>query len=123
MCHVLIIEDEVLIALDLQEMLASAGATTFSFAETERGAVDAARRLRPDVIMSDVTLREGTGPDAVATIHAEFGPLPVIYLTATPEACAQCDPPVRVLSKPVAPRALCEAFRAVAPHQSGMRQG
>ena len=115
MCHVLIIEDEVLIALDLQEMLASAGATTFSFAETERAAIDAARLRRPDVILSDVMLREGTGPKAVATIQRELGPLPVIYVTATPEACAQCDPPARVLTKPVATTAVRAAFRAVAP--------
>ncbi len=43
MCHVLIIEDEALIALDLQEMLSSAGATTFSFAETQGDAIEAAR--------------------------------------------------------------------------------
>lgn len=115
MCHVLIIEDEVLIALDLQEMLASAGAATFSFAETERAAIDAARLRRPDVIMSDVMLREGTGPMAVATIQRELGPLPVIYVTATPESCAECDPPARVLIKPVAVTAVRAAFRAVAP--------
>jgi CheY-like chemotaxis protein len=114
-CHVLIIEDEALVALDLQDMVASAGATTFSFAETERGAIAAARRRRPDVIMSDVMLREGTGPQAVATIQDEWGPLPVIYVTATPEACTGCDPPARVLTKPVATTAVRAAFRAVAP--------
>ena len=115
MCHVLIIEDEVLIALDLQEMLSSAGATTFSFAETEREAVDAARQHRPDVIMSDVILREGTGPQAVAMIQDEMGPLPVIFVTATPESCNSCDPPAIVLGKPVIDAKVREAFRAVAP--------
>ena len=88
MCHVLIIEDEALIALDLQDMLSTAGATSFSFAETEREAVDAARIQRPDVIMSDVMLREGTGPHAVESIQGEMGPLPVIFITSTPLACA-----------------------------------
>jgi CheY-like chemotaxis protein len=114
-CHVLIIEDEALIALDLQEMLSTAGATTFSFAETERGAIEAARAHKPDVIMSDVMLREGTGPAAVEAIQGEMGPLPVIFVTATPEACAACDPPAVVLGKPMVDAAVRLAFQAVAP--------
>jgi len=115
MCHVLIIEDEALIAIDLQEMLLSAGATTFSFAETEHEAVAAARLQRPDVITSDVVLREGSGPRAVETIQNEMGPLPVIFITATPEACVSCDPAARVLGKPVMDMAVRAAFQAVAP--------
>jgi CheY-like chemotaxis protein len=114
-CHVLIIEDEALIALDLQEMLSGAGATTFSFAETEGDAIEAARLLRPDVIMSDVMLREGTGPQAIAVIQGEMGPLPVIFVTATPESCNSCDPPAIVLGKPAIDAKVREAFRAVAP--------
>jgi CheY-like chemotaxis protein len=114
-CHVLIIEDEALIAIDLQEMLALAGATSFSFAETEHEAVEAARRQRPDVITSDVVLREGNGPRAVETIQNELGQMPVIFITATPEACLARDPPARVLGKPVLDAAVREAFQAVAP--------
>jgi len=114
-CHVLIIEDEALIALDLQEMLELAGATTFSFAETESEAVDAARQHRPDVIMSDVMLREGTGPKAVELIQGEMGPLPVIFITATPAACTIYDPPAIVLGKPMVDTQVREAFRLVAP--------
>ena len=115
MCHVLIIEDEALIALDLQDMVAAAGAKTFSFAETERDAVDAARARRPDVILSDVMLREGTGPKAVETIQGEMGPLPVIFITATPETCAASDPRAVVLAKPITNARVREAFRAVVP--------
>ena len=115
MCHVLIIEDEALIALDIQDMLATAGATTFSFAETEREAVRAAREHRPDVIMSDVMLREGSGPQAVETIQSEMGPLPVIFITATPSACSTCGPPAIVLGKPMVDVQVREAFQLVAP--------
>jgi len=112
MCHVLIIEDEALIALDLQDMVAAIGAKTFSFAETEREAIDAARAQRPDVILSDVMLREGSGPKAVETIQGEMGPLPVIFITATPETCAAADPHAIVLAKPIVDARVCEAFRA-----------
>jgi CheY-like chemotaxis protein len=47
MCHVLIIEDEALVALHLETILADYGATSFSFAETEAEAVRQARRRLP----------------------------------------------------------------------------
>ena len=115
MCHVLIIEDEPLLAFDLQDMLSAVGATSFAFAETEEEAVTEARARRPDVITSDVMLREGTGPRAVALILGEIGPVPVIFITGSPDQCAPCDPPARVLAKPVADEMVCAAFREVAP--------
>ena len=111
MCHVLVIEDEVLVAMHLEAMLSDCGATSFAFAETEAEAVAAARRTIPGLITSDVRLREGHGPHAVAAILKELGPLPVIFITATPERCIPCDPPARVLSKPVHEMSIVEAFR------------
>jgi CheY-like chemotaxis protein len=111
-CHVLIIEDELLVALDLQDMLASAGATSFSFASTEDDAVEEARTRKPDVITSDVNLREGKGPAAVAKIQRELGPLPVIFITASPEACQAVEPPASVLAKPVRETVVQMAFYA-----------
>ena len=81
MCHVLIIEDEPLIALDLEELLGRYGALTFSFADSQRGAIDASRDIRPDFILSDVSLLEGTGPLAVQAIRCELGVIPVTGLS------------------------------------------
>ncbi|WP_010188130.1 response regulator [Sphingomonas sp. PAMC 26605] len=116
MCHVLIIEDEMLIALDLQCQLEALGATSFSFADTQTEAIDAARERRPDFITSDVALLEGTGPRAVETILRELGPVPVIFVTGTPQDCKPCAPPGRVLSKPLHSAAFAAAFRDLAPN-------
>ena len=116
MCHVLIIEDEALIALDLQDILATTGASTFAFAETEQEAIESARLQRPDVITSDVMLREGSGPRAVQAIQLEMGDMPVIFITATPSACLPCPAPAQILSKPVSDAAVRRAFRAVTAH-------
>lgn len=110
MCHVLIIEDEAFIAMDLQQMLEKEGATSFAFAETEDGAIAAAVARRPDVITSDVKLAEGTGPAAIKSIYAILGAIPVIFITGTPSDCTPCEPPGVVLSKPVDARAVREAF-------------
>lgn len=114
MCHVLIIEDEPLIALDLEDLLEQNGALTFSFADGQRAAIASSRDIRPDFILSDVSLLEGTGPLAVQAIRGELGAIPVIFVTATPEACSPCAPPGQVFRKPIDRRAIGAAFRRMA---------
>jgi CheY-like chemotaxis protein len=109
-CHVLIIEDEPLVAMAIQDILASEGATSFEIAETEKAAVLAATANEPRVITSDVKLLEGTGPAAVAEIHERLGPIPVIFITGTPEECSPCNPPGSIVRKPFTERAIIAAF-------------
>ena len=112
MCHVLIIEDEALIALNLQSLLSENGATSFDIAETEQEAVSAARAHRPDVILSDVNLKSGTGPGAVRIIRRLFGLLPVIFVTASPDGCQSYRESSCILGKPLDEAAVAGAFRA-----------
>ncbi len=114
MCHVLIIEDDAIAALDVMQTLRGEGATSFSFADTEREAVRCAQEMRPAVITSDVMLASGSGPGAVYAIEAELGPLPVIFITATPDQCEPCGPHP-VLEKPFGASHLAAVFRSVAP--------
>jgi two-component system, response regulator PdtaR len=116
MCHVLIIEDDALLALDLESLLSTYGATSFSFAMTEDQAVDLAGRNRPAIITADVRLREGTGPAAVARINEGIGPIPAIFITGTPDECRPCNPPHRVMEKPFDDLLLARAFQEMAFH-------
>ncbi len=111
MCHVLIIEDDVLIAMSVQALLADNGATSFDLADTEADAITAARDKRPAIIVSDVSLRVGTGPAAVKAIHALHGEIPVIFVTATP---GSGDLPGPVFEKPMHEPSLVMAFRQMA---------
>ncbi|MHB8283673.1 MAG: response regulator [Caulobacteraceae bacterium] len=115
MCHVLIIEDEVLFALELSLILGAAGATSFDVAETADEALYAASIRRPDIITSDIKLRTGNGVQAVAAIHAALGPVPVIFITASPDECAHLARPARVLGKPLHESTIARAFRDLAP--------
>ncbi|RYF20538.1 MAG: response regulator [Oxalobacteraceae bacterium] len=115
MCHVLIIEDDPFVSMHLSLLAEDAGATSIGTADTESEAVTAARDRRPDVILSDVRLIEGTGPRAVARIYTDCGPIPVIFVTGTPEECEPCHYAEAVLGKPVNDRALKSAFARVAP--------
>ena len=101
MTHVLIIEDELLLAEILRYALEDEGVTSFDFATTEEAAVAAAIAHIPDLITSDVRLDAGTGPNAVATIFQRLGEIPVIFVTGTPAECVPCNPPGRVLTKPL----------------------
>jgi CheY-like chemotaxis protein len=110
--HVLIIEDEPLIAMSIQNALEDAGATSFHIVQKEADAVNSARLQRPTFITSDVQLKEGNGPAAVKTIRHELGDIPVIFVTATPEQCMPCNPPGSILAKPFENDDLERAFRA-----------
>ncbi len=115
MCHVLIIEDDALAAMDIRSTVQRAGATSFSFADTHRDAVESAREARPEVIISDVMLATGFGPEAVREIHREHGEIPAIFVTATPDQCRGCDPD-RILEKPFSEHRLVTLFRSVKPN-------
>ena len=84
-------------------------------AVTEDEALASALARRPSIITSDVKLVEGTGPQAVRRIHEQLGAVPVIFITATPEDCKPCDPPGRILRKPMDQRAVIEAL-----HETGV---
>lgn len=114
LCHVLIIEDEWLIAEHLAILAEDAGATSVAMASTENEAVQAAYDHRPDIILSDVILSAGTGPCAVRTIIAALGEIPVIFITATPGRCQPSMPTAVVLDKPFDAANLTSTFRLLA---------
>ncbi|MEO5937811.1 MAG: response regulator [Sphingomonas sp.] len=114
-CHVLIIEDEWLIAEHLSYLAEQAGATSIATACTEDEAVQAALEHLPGIILSDVRLLAGTGPHAVQLIVAAMGDIPVIFITGTPEDCHPCGASSVILHKPIDPAWVMETFRRLAP--------
>lgn len=116
MCHVLIIEDEPLIAEFVADIAERAGATSIDFAMSEQEATQAAHDHLPAVILSDVNLREGgRGPRAVQSICSVAGAIPVIFITGTPEDCDPCDDAIAILAKPIQPELVMAAFARVRP--------
>ncbi len=82
---VLIIEDEPLIAMDLESVVTSIGHTVKHVARTRKEAVAAFRLKRPGLILADVQLADASsGLDAVNDILSEAD-VPVIFITAYPE--------------------------------------
>lgn len=80
--HALIIEDEVLIAMAIENILADFGFVTFAIAESEDEAVRLAHEHCPDLITSDVRLASGCGIDAVRRIGRDRR-IPTVFITAS----------------------------------------
>ena len=82
---VLIIEDEPLIAMDLQRMLQDLGHRVTSIARTHKDALRAAAIQKPGLVLADIRLADGSsGLDAVNDILGTFA-VPVVFVTAYPE--------------------------------------
>ncbi|MGI4977502.1 MAG: PhyR family response regulator anti-anti-sigma factor [Janthinobacterium lividum] len=120
---VLIIEDEPIIAMDLEELVAGCGHRVVGVACSEAEAVEIALRTRPGLILADVNLGHGgDGASAVATISRQHQ-APVIFVTAYPERLltGEAVEPAFVITKPFEPLTL-----AIATYQAvtgGVRLG
>ncbi len=84
--RILIIEDEPIIAMDLQSIVTEMGHEVTGVARTRDGAVKLAQAAQPDLILADIQLADkSSGIDAVNDLLMELGERPVIFITAFPE--------------------------------------
>ena len=112
---VLIIEDEPVIALDIESMVQELGHDVIGVARTERQAISEVRRRRPGLVLADIQLADGSsGLDAVNTILKEIE-VPVIFVTAYPERLLTGNKPepAFLITKPFQPEALKAAISQV----------
>ena len=113
---VLIIEDEPIIAMDIEELVQGCGHRVVGVAATERDAVEIARRTRPGLILADINL--GAGGDGAAAVARilQGHRTPVIFVTAYPERLLTGEEvePAFVITKPFEPIMLAVAtYQAV----------
>jgi len=102
---VLIIEDEPIIALDLENLVTELGHKVVAIAATKDDAVAKAKSERPGLVLADINLGEGgSGIDAVSEILASFD-IPVIFITAYPEKLltGERPEPTYLIAKPFLP--------------------
>jgi DNA-directed RNA polymerase specialized sigma24 family protein len=102
--RILIIEDETLIAMDLNDIVTTLGHTVVATADTAARAIAAAMAHRPDLVLADIQLADGSsGIDAVQEILAQVS-VPVIFITAFPDRLltGQRPEPTFLISKPYA---------------------
>jgi len=84
--RVMIIEDEAIIAMDLESIVSDMGHRITGIARTETDAMKLYNDEKPDLILSDIALADGSsGIDAVNRIFENTPETPVIFITAYPE--------------------------------------
>jgi PAS domain S-box-containing protein len=84
--RILVVEDEAVVALDVQGRLRRLGYEVVGTASSYASALSQAAAARPDLVLMDIALRDG--PDGIAAaerLRAELG-VPVVFLTAFADA-------------------------------------
>jgi len=111
---ILIVEDEPLIAQDIQNKLRNQGYTNTYIVDNGIDAVNHVTRIPPDLILMDIVLPgDMDGIQAATLIKQQFN-IPIIYLTAYSNQDfldrAQITDPMAYILKPVAERELYAAL-------------
>jgi DNA-directed RNA polymerase specialized sigma24 family protein len=102
---ILIIEDEPLIAMDIEEMVEGLGHRVVGIARTHAEATAMFNKTRPRMVLADIQLADGSsGIDAVNEILASAA-VPVIFITAFPERLltGERPEPAFLVTKPFNP--------------------
>lgn len=103
--RIFIIEDEPLIAASLSQLVKSMGHSIAGIAVTREQAVQAVLETKPDLVLADIQLADGSqGTDAVLEIWSSFS-VPVIFVTAFPERMltGTAGEPAFLIPKPFRP--------------------
>jgi len=102
---VLIIEDEMFIAMDLESLVQQLGHNVIGVARTHGEAVEITKKKKPGLILADIQLADGSsGLDAVNELLRTFE-VPVIFITAYPERflTGERPEPAFLIAKPFQP--------------------
>jgi CheY-like chemotaxis protein len=112
---VLVVEDEVLIAMSLSDVLQEMGLTVCATADSAGEAIALAGEHRPSLVLMDIRLRGGgDGVDAAQEIRKRYC-IPILFLTGSCEqdVVERVKDLGRLLIKPVSPEQLRAEVNAV----------
>jgi DNA-directed RNA polymerase specialized sigma24 family protein len=110
--EVLIIEDEPVIAADIEGIVRELGHEVGDVVATRQEALAAARKSAPGLVLADIQLADGSsGVDAVRDILREHD-APVIFITAFPERLltGERPEPTFLITKPFQPETVKAAI-------------
>jgi PAS domain S-box-containing protein len=122
---VLIVEDERIVAKDLQQTLAGMGYDAFAIASSAEEALSRASEKCPDLVLMDIRIKgKRDGIETAALLRERFG-VPVVYLTAHADEAtierAKKTEPHGYLMKPVKSAELRSAIE-VSIHKHAMEK-
>lgn len=117
--RILIVEDEFLIALELESLLQDAGHDVVGIAATSEEAMALGQQLAPDLAFVDIHLADGLTGIEVCRRLSDQHQVTVLFMTANskriPEDCAGAR---GVIAKPYTERGVKEALAYVTAEQA-----
>jgi CheY-like chemotaxis protein len=101
---ILIVEDEFIIALDIEDTLKSMGYDTLNHILTGKKAIDKVKSYKPDLVLLDIFLKDNiTGLDVAEVLNKKN--IPFVFITASANDSifykAEELKPVDIVSKPI----------------------
>lgn len=117
-CRVLVVEDEIFVAAELESVVEDMGLEPVGIAADQRSALALANRA--DIALIDLNLHDGPTGLGIGRILAQTHGVTVLYITANPSQLGEGVPgTIGVLPKPVSDSDLRAALSyAVARHQA-----
>ena len=112
--HLLIVEDERIVAKDIEYSLKTLGYKVTGIASTGENALQKAKENRPDLVLMDIRLKGGMdGIEAAEKLREDFS-IPVVYLTAYADEGtlerAKVTGPFGYILKPFNEKELCSTI-------------
>lgn len=101
---ILIVEDEFIIALDIEDTLKNLGYDTLNHILTGKKAIDKIKSYKPDLVLLDIFLKDNiTGLDVAEVLNKKK--IPFVFITASTNESvfneAKKLKPVEIVSKPI----------------------
>lgn len=117
--RILIVEDELLIAMDLEDAVQSLGHTVVGPVATLKQAKELGGEA--DFAFVDVRLSDGiTGPDVADHLHRAHG-ITVVFTTGNPEAVRGSSAAIGVVRKPYSRKSIGDAVAYAVARMEGRR--
>jgi CheY-like chemotaxis protein len=108
--RILVVEDDTITGMLLGELLTSMGYDVCAIESTEADAVTAAARCRPDLMIVDVRLGEGSGVSAVEEI-LRAGPVSHVFVSGDISGVPALTPGTVIIRKPYREPDLAQAIQ------------
>jgi two-component system, response regulator PdtaR len=116
--RVLVVEDDTMIGILLAEMLEEMGHDVCAIEFSEAGAVRAALRCEPNMMIVDIHLEEGSGVVAVEAILRD-APIPYVFVSGDRSQVASLPPGAVFMQKPYRETDIASAMQSALAMSNG----
>ncbi len=85
--RILVVEDHAVVRYGITQLINKSGDLVVCGEEEDaRNALDAISRLKPDLVIADISLKESSGLELIRNIKAQYPKLPILVISAHDEA-------------------------------------